>query len=272
SSTSPRPLWLVDRVSVLRGERSLVIGAGPASRLEAYVDAADRAVPRVSEVWGEAERRTGGDRAGGEWQEYVVLVVPRTQAQMERAIGAEPGSQDQVAAVTTSVGRGDPEHASHIVVNPSTFAELGALGRLVVLTHETTHVATHATVSGMPMWLSEGFADYVGFRRAGLAARSVAKHLLAQVRETGPPESLPDAAAFDPRNEGLDHAYESAWTACRYIAERWGQRTLVRFYAAMNGISGSAQEAAVFEQVLGITKAQFLQDWRAYVADLAATG
>ena len=41
-------------------------------------------------------------------------------------------------------------------------------GKQVVLTHETTHVATRAdTTAATPLWLSEGYADWVGYRGHG---------------------------------------------------------------------------------------------------------
>ena len=249
------PLWLTERIDVIHGAHSMVAGSANRDELRRFAHTADLAVQRVSEVWG---RR---------WDQYVVVLVPPSQAQMERLIGVDSHTQTAVAAVTTSVGRPDPALASHIVVNPRTFDQIGSLGRLVVLTHEATHVASRATVSGMPVWLSEGFADYVGFRRSGLPSAVIAHEFLRDVRRRGAPDALPAGAEFDPRAKALDEAYESAWTACRYVAHRWDQATLLRFYVAMDGARTKVDQERVYRRVLGTSSDRFVQGWRAYVRE-----
>ncbi|MET9023096.1 hypothetical protein ABZV93_24275 [Actinopolymorpha sp. NPDC004070] len=252
---SPLPLWLIDRVNVVRGRHSLVVGTGDDGELRGFADTADRAVSRVSAVWGSG------------WEQYVVVLLPSTQAQMERLIGGGAQTQATVAAVTTSVGRTRPERASHIVANPRTFDQLGSLGRLVVLTHEATHVAAHATVSGMPVWLLEGFADFVAFHGSGLSSSVVAWGFLRDVRRRGPPRALPSGAQFDPRAKALDEAYESAWMACRYIAHRWGQLTLLRLYVEMDHAATEGDQYRVYQRVLGVSAERFVQGWRSYVEE-----
>lgn len=249
------PLWLTERIDVVHGEHSMVAGSAGRDELRRFARTADLAVRRVSEVWG---RR---------WDQYVVVLVPPSQTQMERLIGVDSHTQTAVAAVTTSVGRPDPALASHIVVNPHTFDQIGSLGRLVVLTHEATHVASHATVSGMPVWLSEGFADYVGFHRSGLPSAVIAHEFLRDVHRRGAPDALPSGAEFDPRARALDEAYESAWTACRYVAYHWDQATLLRFYVAMDGARTKADQERVYRRVLGTSSDRFVQGWRAYVRE-----
>ncbi|SDT06215.1 hypothetical protein [Actinopolymorpha singaporensis] len=252
---SSLPLWMTERIEVVHGEHSMVAGSGHLDQLRRFARTADLAVRRVSEVWGSS------------WDQYIVVLVPPSQAQMERLIGVGSHTQTAVAAVTTSVGRPDPALASHIVVNPHTFDRIGSLGRLVVLTHEATHVAAHATVSGMPVWLSEGFADYVGFHRSGLPAEVIAHEFLSDVRRRGPPDALPGGTEFDPRARALDEAYESAWTACRYIAQRWDRAKLLRFYVAMDGARTKVDQERVYRRVLGTSSERFVQGWRAYVRE-----
>lgn len=254
-SDTSLPLWLTERVDVVRGAHSMVAGTGDPDELRRFAHTADLAVRRVSEVWGRS------------WDQYVVVLVPPSQAQMERLIGVDSHTQTAVAAVTTSVGRPDPALASHIVVNPHTFDQIGSLGRLVVLAHEATHVAAHATVSAMPVWLSEGFADYVGFHRSGLPPEVIAHEFLRDVNRHGPPSALPGGAEFDPRAKALDEAYESAWTACRYVAHHWDQARLLRFYVAMDGARTKVDQERVYRRVLGVSSERFVQGWRAYVRE-----
>jgi hypothetical protein len=259
-ATEAMPLWMSGKVTVVRGKRSLLIGSGSTARLERYAETIDRAVPRVTKVWGD------------DWAKHVVVIVPRTQAEMERVVGVDARSQGAVAAVTTSVGRTNPAAASHIVINPATFDRVGSLGRLVVLTHETTHVAAHATVSSIPVWLSEGFADYVGFHASGLPTGVVAQEFLEEVSDRGSPDTLPGSAQFDPQAEELDAAYEAAWTACRYIAEEWDEDTLVEFYRAMDLATTKVGEEAAYRKILEVTSAEFVSGWRDYVEDESSGG
>lgn len=260
ASTGPLPLWMTSRVSAVRGEHSLVVGVGPVERLRRYVHAADEAVTRVTRVW------------GTKWSRFVVVIAPGSQRQMERIVGVDAKTQEAVAAVTTSVGRVSPGEASHIVLNPATFDRIGSLGRLVVLTHETTHVASGATVSEMPVWLSEGFADYVGFNEAGLTTSVIAQDFLAEVRDSGAPHALPTDADFDPQAKELDQAYEAAWTACRYITHRWDERTLVAFYRAMDAAHTRHAQDLAYANVLNTTPEDFVAGWRAYVEQESAGG
>ena len=86
----------------------------------------------------------------------------------------------------------------------------------MVITHELTHVATGATRGGrVPMWLSEGFADYVGYRDAGIPVRTAAAELAAEVRAGILPARLPGPGDFAPGAPRLAQAYEEAWLACR---------------------------------------------------------
>lgn len=254
----PRPIWMLDDIHTVEGDSSLVIGTGPEDRLAAVADAVDSGVPEVSRVWHR------------HWPEHVVVIAPSSQEQMEQVIGAEPGSQEKVAAVTTSVGRLSADGGSHIVVNPDSYEEIGARSQQVVLTHEAVHVATDATVTSVPVWLSEGLADYVGFKGSGLDVATVAQGLLADVRKNGPPAELPDSLDFDPRQPDLDRAYESAWLACVYIAETVGEPTLVEFYEAMGEVATDADEERVYRQLLGHTPDSFVAAWQDYLVEKAA--
>lgn len=259
-SAGPTALWWDDEVTVVRGAHSMLIGVAPRSRLERFARTADHSVERVSKVWGK------------DWARHVVVIVPATQQQMERVVGVDAETQGAVAAVTTSVERANPSRASHIVLNPDTFDQIGSLGRLVVMTHETTHVAAHATVSSMPLWLSEGFADYVGFHDSGLSTSVIAQEFLTKVRRSGPPRGLPRKDAFDPQAEDLDVAYEAAWTACRFIAVRWSEDTLVDFYRAMDSAATEEDERRAYREVLGTTPEEFVSAWRDYVQGVSAGG
>ena len=153
----------------------------------------------------------------------------------------------------------------HILVNPEVFSGLGADGAQIVMSHEATHVATGAATSAMPLWLLEGFADYVALARSDLPVDVTASQILAEVRRNGPPRRLPDQKAFDPSNKLLGTSYEAAWLAARLLAEEYGERRLVGFYDTVD--AGASTEEAFAE--LGTTEAAFTRRWRDYLRELA---
>ncbi|QNP73168.1 hypothetical protein IAG44_29505 [Streptomyces roseirectus] len=252
-------LWDQGRVSVVRGARSLVMGVGqPLDRLRDFADLADRAVPAVSEAWG-----TG-------WARRVVVVVPGSLRGMAELLGASVDSYRGIAAVTTGE-TGGRAPADRIVVNPEAYAMLGSVGRQVVLTHETTHVATRAhTNAATPLWLSEGYADWVGYRTTSRTPAEAAPELQTAVTEGRLPAALPTDADFSFGADAtrLAQAYEGGWLACRLIAERWGEDRLDAFYKAVgaHGKREGAVEGAL-GRVLGVSSGEFTEQWRAYVKE-----
>ncbi|MEV0344484.1 hypothetical protein AB0H88_01870 [Nonomuraea sp. NPDC050680] len=233
---------LGDGAEVVRGVRSVVVGqhAAPES-LRDLARRADAAGSRVSAVLGQPVR--------------PVVLVPGSAAEAARVAGV--GSVDGLAAVADG-GR--------VVVVPENFARLTPTGRDIVLTHELTHVA--AGTRRLPVWLYEGFADYVGYRDAGLPVRVAAAELAADVRAGRLPGELPGPAAFAPSTREpvrLARAYQEAWLACRFIAERFGEGTLVRLYrdAQTGGLDRGLTE-------LGLSAGTLTARWRDYVRDQLA--
>jgi hypothetical protein len=258
-------LWDLGRINVVAGDHSLVLGLGSTSRIRPFAADADAAVTRVTGVW------------GADWPGKVIVVVPDTQHQMERLAGVEDGLYDQIAAVTRrETGRqADDSAGDRVIVNPELWTQLGTLGRRVVMTHEITHVATHdATTSSTPTWLSEGFADYVAYRGLRVPVAVSAQDVLAAVRRGRLPKALPTLQDFEPTNQRLAEVYESAWLACRLLADRYGQDKLARFYRAVGtgdlgaGPSGAPLDPA-FEAVFDLTTAGFTSQWRSYLESLA---
>lgn len=253
-----RPIWSLGPIAVARGDHSLVISLTSSSDARSYVAVSDRAVESATKVWGR------------NWQRKVVVYLPAKQTQMEFLLGAAPNTYTQIAAVT--MAELDVPQAGapvRIVANPKLFDELGRQGRRIVLTHETTHVASTATASPVPLWLAEGFADYVAFTAVPVQDESAAKELFKAIRAGKVPAALPAPEAFAASSAELPQAYESAWLACRLIAEREGQSKLVKFYRTVHASRSSTGLADAFRSVLGMTEQEFVVEWQQYLKRLA---
>ncbi|MES9524274.1 hypothetical protein [Streptomyces capoamus] len=252
-------LWDQGTVTAARGAYSLVLGTGGAAAdLRSYVRLADRAVPAVSGAW------------GTDWSRRVVVLVPRSLAGMASLLGSPAAAYRGIAAVTTGEAGGSGRTpADRVVVNPEAYAGLGDPGKQVVLTHETTHVATRArTTAATPLWLSEGYADWIGYLGTGRAPAEAAPELARAVRDGETPPALPGDAdfAFTSEPTALARAYEGGWLACRMIADQWGPARLGAFYRTVgaHGQRAGAVEEAL-EKVLGTNPREFTARWRAYV-------
>nr|WSX74091.1 hypothetical protein OH826_09565 [Streptomyces sp. NBC_00899]WSX79844.1 hypothetical protein OH826_41945 [Streptomyces sp. NBC_00899] len=246
-------LWDQGKVTVVRGARSLVLGLGDTKTLRGYAADADEAVPQVQHAWG---------RAG--WPGTVVIEAPRTLGQLGELLAANPADYQGIAAVTTGeLGGSAQAPADRVIVNPAAFGELSAFGRQVVLTHETTHVATRsATSAHTPLWLSEGFADWVAYRDAGRTAPEIAPELAKDVTAGHLPATLPADADFRPTSTALAQAYEGGWLACRMIADQWSPAQLTALYRA--AAAGTPLDT-LLHSTLHVSLADFTSRWRMYV-------
>jgi len=247
------PLWLLEPLAVGLSRDALVMAVRPAD-VDRYLVLADRARRDVRDVL-------------PQWRGRVVVEVPRSPATLASMLGAEEGTYDAIAAVTSTVdGSVDPGSPVHIYINPDVFATLGENGAQIVVSHEATHLATDAAVAATPMWLLEGFADYVALSGVELPVSVAASQILTEVRRDGPPRALPGPGEFDPAEKALGKTYEAAWLACRFLAEEYGEQQLIAFYRAAKDET-STQHA--FRDVLGTTQAEFTAGWRRYLRRLA---
>jgi hypothetical protein len=247
------PLWMTGRVTLSASGRALVVARGGDG-------------PRVLELAHQALVDVG--KVLPRWDGRLVVEVPDSEEQLDQALAAPDGRYDNIAAITTSVdGSLVPGSPVHVFLNPKVFDGLGPRGAQVVVSHETTHVATDATFAELPTWLLEGFADYVALAHAGIPVSTAASQILARIRKNGPPDHLPTAGELDPSAPGLGATYEEAWLAARFIARQYGEPKLVTFYRK---VSGGVPVGKAFASILGTTEAAFVDQWRADLRDLAA--
>jgi hypothetical protein len=257
---SATDIWDYGQVYVVRRRGVLILG--PSNEIGAMTELAGQAqesIQRVSAVW------------GPDWARRVVVIFPPTQREMA-LLTADHGDLNNIVAVTSAEvsatpGRPKPK-GDRVTINPRNWSQVGPVGAIVTLTHEFTHVATRSvTGSQMPRWLVEGFANYVGFHDSGMEASTVAAELAKAVQAGHLPKQLPTDADFDGSSRDLSQAYEMGWLACRFIAHKYGQPTLVRFYREV-GTSRHETTRAVADamhHLLGLTLSQFTAGWRHYM-------
>ncbi|MCR8579034.1 hypothetical protein [Streptomyces sp. Isolate_219] len=291
-----RQLWDQGPVQLVRGRYSLVLGStAQRARLKDLAHRVDQAVPAVSAAW------------KGKWSQKVVVEAPDSVERMAQLMGSDdPSGYAGIAAVTTGeAGVSTTAPADRVIINPDAYEELNDLGRRVVLTHETAHVATRtATTAATPLWLSEGFADWAAYRGIRRKAALTAPELARTAAAGKLPARLPtdEDFGFKAGADRLAKAYEGSWLACRMIAEKWGEAKLIAFYRAAGkgavpvaaGSAGAPIEAATagsagprpatppartgqrpkartdrtdraMRTQLGVGMAEFTRQWRAYV-------
>ena len=250
------PLWLLDRLdrrSAARAPWSMVAGDTDADR---FAGLADQAVRR---------RAQGAARAGAG---RLVVEVPTSQADLDRALGAEDHTYDAIAAVTTPVdGSLVAVRADAHLRQPAGVLAAGGAGRAD---------------------RDEPRGGARGHRRGDLVHAHVAAGGVRRLRRAGPRRPArrgdrePDPQA-GPQGGGAAHAagpgrvrdrehrlgasYEAAWLACRLHRRdvRRGQADRV----LRAGRPRRSATAAAFREVLGTTEKRFTPAWRDQLRELA---
>ena len=178
------PVWMDGPVAVRRTATTLVVAAAGAP-VGRYALLAERAVPVVREVL-----------AG--WRPRLVVEVPADATALDRALDAEPGNYGGIAAVTVAGdGSAVPGSPVHVFVNPEVYGRLRGTGAQVVMSHEAAHVASAGPSSQAPVWLVEGFADYVALRDVDLPLAVTARQAAAG-SVAGPARGPPDPGRVPP--------------------------------------------------------------------------
>ncbi|NYG58037.1 hypothetical protein BJ980_000960 [Nocardioides daedukensis] len=247
------PLWLLTDLAVERTEDALVLVA--ADSVGRYASEAREAVAVSGRMLPEAEQK-------------LVVEVPDSAARLDAMLDASPGDYANIAAVTTTVdGSLSPSAPVHVFVNPQMWAGLKPQGAQVVMSHEAAHVATGAAVtSGVPLWLLEGFADYVALRDVDVPVATSAGQIIKKVRADGAPKALPGRNEFDTRTTHLGAAYESAWLVCRVLAKTGSEDALVALY---DDVSAGTSLADALKDHFELSERELVDLWRTELEDLA---
>lgn len=247
--------WDLGKTTSVHDDRIVVLGVGTSkAKLRAIQRQAADAVPEVDDVW------------DGNWARGAVIVVPGdTEGAAKLSRTSNVASLAAVATGASAVdASGELQHWDRVVVNPTAWQKMNDTGRSVVLAHELTHVAT-GSLGTVPIWVSEGFADYVGWKGTGVGMRDVAREVGADVRDGDVPSDLPTEAEF--RSDDPDQAYEEAWLAAKYVAFRYGEDKLVALYRQMafQSDDSKASQDKALQATLKVSRSEFRNGWRSYV-------
>ncbi len=144
-----------------------------------------------------------------------------------------------------------PVSSYRIVLSPHVLDESDqVLDRLV--RHELTHVALGDHARGVPLWLTEGLAEYVSVRPIAPADRRLQTDALNLV--AAGVDDLPSDDDF--AGEHAEGWYAVSWWACEYIAATYGESAL---WTLLDGLADGADQQQVVSEQLGTTTSDLVQ-------------
>jgi hypothetical protein len=248
-------IWDGGPLRTVSTARTLVVyHPGDRTLANRLLHTAERAYAQIAASW------------PGRWERKVVILVPHDQNEAERLVGAADLSK--VAAVaSSSIEAGAVERVlgNRIVVNTTNINTYDTLNLQVVTTHEMTHVATRTLGSGVPLFMVEGFADYVALRPIDQPLSVTRPALAKEVAQGGFDRVLPSDGEFH-ASDGAE-AYDEASSFCLWVATIYGSARLQQLFRSFRGShkpSTQLQDSR-FRQILGIPQRTAEARWAAWV-------
>lgn len=247
---SPSP-WDLTAITVRRA--GMVLGVFDAGML-AHQDMVMRAArDGVKEISRELPFR---------WDGHVVIYALKNQAVLDSFDHVPGGKIRHLGAMTFPVRAGPDDTriaGLRFTLLPSSI-EAGQpfLGRIV--RHELTHVALGEHDDGVPVWFSEGVAEYLGARGVPADQRRIAAVAVDRAR-SGVATRLPPSAGFNGPDQ--DWFYALSWMACDYIAATQGESRLWELMRALSDHgrgTADADQDAVLTRVLGYGASELAAD------------
>lgn len=216
----PQP-WDTGPIEVRRGDGVLgIFDAGS-------VGYADSLVSSVQAGIGDVAAEVPYD-----WPRSVVVYALSDDdflARIDDLPGGDPESLDGVAFPVPASPGGGPLASTRFVLNPRMLDRAGP-ERDRLLRHEITHVAVAGHDDRVPVWLSEGVAEYVSVQALAPQDRLIDPEAVDAAKLGF--DAMPDDESFN-YGDSSDH-YAEAWWACEYLADTYGEATLWTLMDAMN--------------------------------------
>ncbi len=255
---SARHLWDFAALEAERSEHFVLYrhpcrGDCPADDHD-YLDLAEQGLDRVDRYW------------TAPWRGRVVILVPATDEELSRMIQATFDLDNFVAFAysTVDLSEGIDYTGHRILLNPDAFEGRSSATVLEIMAHELLHVATrNAAGPFIPIFVDEGFADYVG-NDGDPAALAFFNSELSQGLFSG---VLPEDFEFTV-GSGTDvyRSYQESQSAVRFFVDRWGVDALVRFYRDLGRTRVAAGTVGYhldrsLEKVTGLDRDEFERAW-----------
>ncbi len=199
-----------------------------------------------------------GPRLPFAWDGRVVFYAlsdPAFVSRLEGVPGGDPLAVDGLAfpVVAGPDGAGAAEvAATRVVLNPR-ILEVAEESRDRLVRHELVHVALGERDDRIPLWLSEGLAEYLSVQTLPPSQRLISGAALTAARRG--PTTLPDGETFNGPDSQAN--YGVAWWVCETIAETWGEQMLWTLVAELDRVADPERRT---EQLLGVTERQLLDD------------
>jgi hypothetical protein len=182
----------------------------------------------------EAARRVT-TRYWSDVQTPILIIAPGNADELERMIQATFKIGDFVAfAYWTESGKGQEYSGNRIILNSDSFLGRDSAGAIEILAHELLHVGTRGTAGAFtPIFIEEGFADYVGSNASPEALAFLTNEIEAGVFDA----ALPKDFEFT-TGDGLEifRSYQEAHSAVRFFVGRWGLSRFKRFYRQLGAV------------------------------------
>lgn len=240
---SPQP-WDLEAVTVREGRGVLgVFDAASAARADEVVAAVESGVAAMA------------PRIPLEWDRRVVVYALGSPAFLGSLEGVPGGDPLAVDGLTFPVMAGPDDAAvagTRFVLNPR-ILEVPTGSRDRLIRHELVHVALGSRDDRLPVWLSEGLAEYLSVQALPPAERLVSGEALAAARAGL--DRLPDGDTFN--GEGSLANYGVAWWVCEAIAQTWGEQML---WTLVDQLAGAQEPHRRLEELLGVPTRRLLRD------------
>ncbi len=188
-----------------------------------------------------------------EWPGTVVFYALSSTAflsGLRNLPGGDPAAVDGVTFTLPSSATDDRVAATRVAFNP-TILTTSALQRDRLVRHELTHVAVGEHDDRVPLWLSEGLAEYVSVQPLAPQDRLLDPDALVAARKKRL-KNLPEDAEFNDTAD-VDVNYALSWWVCESLARDYGQSGLFAVLDDLDrpGISVGPE----LKRLLGTTRA-----------------
>ncbi len=158
---------------------------------------------------------------------------------LEPPRGGDPERLDGLA-FSLSAGAGSEQPASTRIALHPRLLDLSGAARDRLVRHELTHLAVGARADDVPLWLSEGLAEYVSVRPLAPEDRRVPPEVRRAARK-GQITDLPDDATFNDDDYALHYA--ESWWAVEFLASSFGEASLWALLDDLDRLGGTTEEA-----------------------------